>query len=126
MRLRHHLYFVFGFGQGDVEGSFAFFNPLQQELQGKGGFAHAGNILDQEVPACEQTRETQPDLLLLAQDHAGQLREHCGPQLLRTTIGVNVRLAEAPSHAKPIYGYAPSSTGAADYAALTDEVLAHG
>jgi chromosome partitioning protein len=56
----------------------------------------------------------------------GQLREHCGPQLLRSSIGVNVRLAEAPSHGQAIYDYASSSSGAADYRALTEEILAHG
>lgn len=107
--------------------------PVQPSVLGLAGVARLLETLD-------QAREgVNPDLRLLGilpvivdrrmaltGEVLDQLREHCGPQLLRTTIGVNVRLAEAPSHAKPIYDYAPSSTGAADYAALTDEVLAHG
>ena len=36
----------------------------------------------------------------------------------------NVRLAEAPSHGKSIFQYAPESAGAQDYAALAEEVEA--
>jgi chromosome partitioning protein len=36
----------------------------------------------------------------------------------------NVRLSEAPSHGQPISRYAPDSTGALAYAALTNELRA--
>jgi chromosome partitioning protein len=36
----------------------------------------------------------------------------------------NTRLAEAPSHRKTIYEYAPTSHGAADYNRVTDWILA--
>jgi chromosome partitioning protein len=45
-------------------------------------------------------------------------------KLFRTRIRRNIRLAEAPSHGKTIFEYAPSSNGAIDYEALADEVLA--
>lgn len=36
----------------------------------------------------------------------------------------NIKLAEAPSHSRPIYDYAPKCPGAQDYLSLVDEVLA--
>jgi chromosome partitioning protein len=43
--------------------------------------------------------------------------------VFETKIRRNVKLAEAPSFGKSIFGYAPKSPGAADYAALAAEVL---
>ena len=40
-----------------------------------------------------------------------------------TKIRRNIKLAECPSFGKSIFGYAPKSPGAADYAALANEVL---
>lgn len=40
-----------------------------------------------------------------------------------TKIRRNIKLAECPSFGKPVFAYAPKSTGAADYAALANEVL---
>lgn len=40
-----------------------------------------------------------------------------------TKIRRNVKLAECPSFGKPIFSYAPKSSGAMDYAALANEVL---
>jgi chromosome partitioning protein len=40
-----------------------------------------------------------------------------------TRIRRNVKLAECPSYGKSIFAYAPRSPGAADYAALANEVL---
>ena len=42
--------------------------------------------------------------------------------MFRTKIRTNVRLAEAPSHGKSIFDYAPESNGAEDYMALAREV----
>ncbi len=47
-----------------------------------------------------------------------------GAQVFRTRIRRNIKLAEAPSHGKPIFAYAPSSNGAQDYEGLVHEVLA--
>ena len=41
-----------------------------------------------------------------------------------TQIRRNIKLAECPSFGKSIFGYAPNCPGAADYAALANEVLA--
>jgi chromosome partitioning protein len=52
-----------------------------------------------------------------------ELRSHFGKTVFNTVIRENVRLAEAPSHGKSIFEYAPDSHGAADYQALAREVL---
>ena len=44
-------------------------------------------------------------------------------QVFETKIRRNVKLAECPSFGTSIFGYAPKSPGAADYAALANEVL---
>jgi chromosome partitioning protein len=41
---------------------------------------------------------------------------------LETCIRRNVSLAEAPSHGKTIFEYAPTSNGAKDYHALAEEL----
>ncbi len=59
----------------------------------------------------------------LAGEVIEELRRALGDKIMNTIIRTNIRLAEAPSHQKPIYKYAPSSAGAEDYRALTEEVL---
>lgn len=54
-----------------------------------------------------------------------QLKTHFSKFLFKSTIPRNVKLAEAPSHGKPIGLYAPGSSGAKAYDALTKEVLRH-
>jgi chromosome partitioning protein len=44
-------------------------------------------------------------------------------KVFETKIRRNIKLAECPSFGKSIFGYAPKSTGAADYTALAEEVL---
>jgi chromosome partitioning protein len=46
-------------------------------------------------------------------------------RLFETRIRRNIRLAEAPSFGKSIFGYAPTSPGAEDYRALAGELLAY-
>ena len=45
------------------------------------------------------------------------------PETYRTVVRENVRLAECPSMGTPITGYAPASSGTADYRALAREVM---
>jgi chromosome partitioning protein len=45
------------------------------------------------------------------------------PKVFRTKIRTNVKLAEAPSHGKSIFEYAPQSHGAIDYRSLAEELL---
>jgi chromosome partitioning protein len=46
------------------------------------------------------------------------------PETYQTAIRENVRLAECPSMGDPITAYAPASSGAEDYRALAEEVMA--
>lgn len=58
-----------------------------------------------------------------------QLRGRGGPwrhlRLFDTRVRRNIRLAEAPSHGRSIFGYDPECRGAEDYSALAGEVLAY-
>ncbi len=60
----------------------------------------------------------------LAQQVTETLREYFHEILFRTVIPRNVRLAEAPSHGKPVALYDPRSRGAEAYFELAREFLA--
>lgn len=57
---------------------------------------------------------------------AQDLKDFYGTQVLETVIPRNVRLAEAPSHGKPIILYDIRSRGAESYIQLAKEILRHG
>jgi chromosome partitioning protein len=59
----------------------------------------------------------------LARDVVVEIERHFGDKVTKTKIRSNVRLAEAPSHGKSIFDYAPDSYGAEDYLALGREVV---
>ena len=59
----------------------------------------------------------------LSQQVTDNLQGFFGDKLLKTTIPRNIRLAEAPSHGKPVQSYDPRSRGAEAYTALALEVL---
>jgi chromosome partitioning protein len=61
---------------------------------------------------------------LLGREVREEIEKHFGNRVFRTLIRSNVRLAEAPSHGKTIFQYAPDSAGAQDYRALAEEVEA--
>lgn len=52
------------------------------------------------------------------------LRKSFGRNCLKSYIRENVSVAEAYSHAEPVFDYAPRSTGAEDYYAVAEEVTA--
>jgi len=58
----------------------------------------------------------------LSADVAAEVRRHLRDRVYQTVIPRNVRLAEAPSHGRPISSYSPDSTGALAYSALADEL----
>jgi len=60
----------------------------------------------------------------LATQVVEEVRKHFPDQTFRTVIPRSVRLSEAPSYGQTILVYAPTSTGAAAYEALTQELLA--
>ncbi len=61
----------------------------------------------------------------LARQVAADLREFFGKDVLKTVIPRNIRLAEAPSHGKPILMYDPASRGSEAYIQLAKEILTH-
>lgn len=52
-----------------------------------------------------------------------QLLRHFGDKVYHAVIPRNVRLAEAPSHGKPVLAYEKHSQGAAAYLALAGEII---
>ena len=60
----------------------------------------------------------------LSCDVVAEVRRHFSAQVFQTIVPRSVRLAEAPSYGQPISTYAPDSSGAKAYDALTQEVLA--
>jgi chromosome partitioning protein len=61
----------------------------------------------------------------LARQVAENLREYFGDKIFRTRIPRNIRLAEAPSHGKPVIAYDVRSKGAEAYLQLAKEVMEH-
>ena len=59
----------------------------------------------------------------LATQVVEEVRKHFPGKVFQAIIPRSVRLAEAPSHGVPISVYAPSSSGAAAYRALAEELL---
>ncbi len=62
----------------------------------------------------------------LTRQVAADLREFFGNDVLKTIIPRSVRLAEAPSHGKPILLYDVRSKAAESYIQLAKEILSHG
>jgi chromosome partitioning protein len=54
---------------------------------------------------------------------AQDLRDYFGSQVFKTVIPRNIRLAEAPSHGKPIIIYDIKSRGAESYLELAKEIM---
>ena len=59
----------------------------------------------------------------LGQQVEENVRAHFGEQVFWSVVPRNVKLAEAPSYAKPINGYSPLSSGAVAYRRLAEEVM---
>ncbi len=59
----------------------------------------------------------------LAQQVTAELSRFFGNKLCKTTIPRNIRLAEAPSHGKPVLLYDIRSRGAESYVQLAQEIL---
>ena len=61
--------------------------------------------------------------LNIAQQVAQEVMNHFGHKVFNTRIARSVRLAEAPSHGKPVIFYDFRSMGAQNYIALAEEVI---
>ena len=59
----------------------------------------------------------------LSRETSDELEKFFQEKLFRTKIRTNVRLAEAPSHGKTVFDYAPDSNGSRDYRSLSREVV---
>jgi chromosome partitioning protein len=59
----------------------------------------------------------------LAQAVFNELYQHFPDKIFRSVIPRNVRIAEAPSHGKPVKDYDPTSAGANAYRRLAQEVI---
>jgi chromosome partitioning protein len=62
------------------------------------------------------------DRMKLTRDVEAEVRTHFGEAVFRTVVPRNVRLAEAPSHGRPILQYDIKSRGAEAYLALAREL----
>ncbi|NTU60723.1 MAG: ParA family protein [Caldiserica bacterium] len=69
------------------------------------------------VLACRVTRTKLSGEVIKA------LEEHFGEMVFKTAIRENIKIAESPSHHKPVTVYDPTSIGAHDYASLAQEVI---
>lgn len=60
---------------------------------------------------------------ILHREVSESIKKHFKDNLLKTKIRTCVKLAEAPSHLKDIFDYAPSSHASEDYEKLSKEIL---
>jgi len=60
----------------------------------------------------------------LGREVLDNIKQYFGEKVFKTVVHKNVKLAESPSHGKPILLYDPEARGASDYLALAKEVIA--
>jgi chromosome partitioning protein len=104
--------------------------PMQAEYFALEGITELMQTLDRVSQAFNPTLALEGVLLTMYDDRTNlsqqvteNLRGFFGEKLLKTTIPRNIRLAEAPSHGKPVQLYDPRSRGAEAYTALAAELL---
>ncbi|MHB1023369.1 MAG: ParA family protein [Acidobacteriaceae bacterium] len=104
--------------------------PMQAEYFALEGISELMNTLDRVSQAFNPTLALEGVLLTMYDDRTNlsqqvtdNLKNFFGDKLLKTTIPRNVRLAEAPSHGKPVLVYDPRSRGAESYHDLAVELL---
>ena len=114
--------------------SHAVFVPLVPDLFGSAGMAALLEMVERirqnfnerlRVGGIFFTKYAPTYRRALHRQYAGDLQDDPGLAglVLKQTIRENIALAEAQSMQQPVYDYAPASSGALDYAALTDEIL---
>jgi chromosome partitioning protein len=104
--------------------------PMQAEYFALEGITQLMQTLDQVSQAFNPKLALEGVLLTMYDDRTNlsqqvteNLRGFFGDKLLTTIIPRNIRLAEAPSHGKPVQIYDPKSRGAEAYTALAAELL---
>ena len=107
----------------------AVFIPIQAEYYALEGLGQLMNTVELVKAGLNPGLEIEGILLTmfdarlnLANQVAQELKEHFPSKVYKTVIHRSVRLAEAPSHGKPIILYDVNSNGAQSYLALAREV----
>lgn len=105
--------------------------PMQAEYFALEGISELVNTLDRVSQAFNPGLALEGVVLTMYDDRtnltqqvSANLREFFGEKLFKTTIPRNIRLAEAPSHGKPVSLYDARSRGAEAYQELAMELLA--
>jgi chromosome partitioning protein len=105
--------------------------PMQAEYFALEGISELMSTLDRVAQTFNQSLALEGVLLTMYDDRTNlsqqvteNLRAFFGEKLFKTNIPRNIRLAEAPSHGKPVSVYDPRSRGAEAYRDLAVEVLA--
>ena len=104
--------------------------PMQAEYFALEGISELMATLDRVAAAFNPGLSLEGVLLTMFDDRTNlsqqvrdNLRAFFGEKVFKTTIPRNIRLAEAPSHGKPIALYDPRSRGAEAYRALALELM---
>ena len=104
--------------------------PIQCEFFALEGISQLIDTVDRIRDSFQHALRVEGILLTMYDDRtnltrqvAGDLKEFFEDQVFRTVIPRSVRLAEAPSHGKPILLYDPRSRGAESYIKLAKEIL---
>ena len=105
--------------------------PMQAEYFALEGISELMSTLDRVAQAFNDGLALEGVLLTMYDDRTNlsqqvteNLKAFFGEKLFKTTIPRNIRLAEAPSHGKPVALYDERSRGAEAYAELAVELLA--
>ena len=106
--------------------------PIQCEFFALEGVSELMDTIDRIRESFDHPLEVEGILLTMFDDRtnlakqvAADLREFFGNEVLKTVIPRNIRLAEAPSHGKPILMYDPGSSGSEAYIQFAKEILTH-
>ncbi len=104
--------------------------PMQAEYFALEGISELMSTLDRVTQAFNPSLALEGVLLTMYDDRTNlalqvtdNLKSFFNEKLLKTSIPRNVRLAEAPSHGKPVALYDPKSRGAEAYRELALEIL---
>jgi chromosome partitioning protein len=106
--------------------------PIQCEFFALEGVSELMDTIDRVRSAFDHPLEIAGILLTMYDDRtnltrqvAADLKDFFGDRVFRTVIPRSIRLAEAPSHGKPILAYDIRSRGAESYIQLAKEILDH-
>jgi chromosome partitioning protein len=104
--------------------------PIQCEFFALEGISQLIDTVDRIKDAFQHDLRVEGILLTMFDDRtnltrqvAADLKEFFGDEVFRSIIPRSIRLAEAPSHGKPILVYDPRSRGTESYIRLAKEIL---